>query len=65
MFSHILTSSRPSSKKIKKANKYFARKLDFKDLKLPIKVRNIQKIEQQNSIGISVFGYKNKGKHPA
>ena len=39
-------------------------KLDFKDIKFPVKVRDIHKIEKNNSIGISVFGYGNKEKHP-
>ena len=42
----------------------FAKKLDFKDIKDPVKVRDIQKIEKRNSIGISVFDYENKEKHP-
>ena len=47
---------------ITKAEKDFAKKLDFKDLKLPVKIRDIHKIEKNNSIGISVFGYENKKK---
>ena len=35
--------------------KYFAKKLDYKD---------IYKIEKKNSIGISPFGYKNRENHP-
>ena len=27
-------------------------------------MRDIHKIEKKNSIGIGVFGYENKGKHP-
>ena len=30
----------------------------------PVKIRDIHKIEERNSIGISVFGYENKGKDP-
>ena len=29
-----------------------------------MKIRDIHKIEKKNSIGISVFGYENKEKHP-
>ena len=47
---------------ITKADKYFAKKLDFKDVEFPIKTR--EKIEKQNSIGIIVFRYENKEKHP-
>ena len=49
---------------ITKADKRFAKRLDFKDIKLPVKTRDIHKIEKKNSIGISVFGYKNKEKYP-
>ena len=33
-------------KKIIKADKYFAKKLDFKVIKFPVKVRDIDKIEK-------------------
>ena len=33
-------------KKITKIDKDFAEKLDFKDVKFPVKVRDIQKIEK-------------------
>ena len=38
--------------------------LDFEDIKFPFKVKDIHKIQKKNSIGISVFGYKNKIKNP-
>ena len=50
--------------RITKVDRDFAKKIDFKDLKFPIKIRDIHKIEKKNSIGISVFGYENKEKHP-
>ena len=50
--------------RITKANKDFAKRLDFKDMKFQVKIRDIQKIEKKNSIDISVFGYGNKEKHP-
>ena len=43
--------------KITRANKDFAKKLDFKN-------RDTHKIEKKNCIGISVFGYENMEKHP-
>ena len=49
--------------RITKADKDFAKKLDFKDMKFPVKTRDIHKIEKKNSIDISVFGYKNKVKY--
>ena len=48
--------------KIAKAHKEFAKKLDFKDVKCPVKIGDIYKIEYKNSHSISVFGYENKGK---
>ena len=36
--------------------------LDFKHIKLPLKVTDIHKIEKKSSISISVFGYENKEK---
>ena len=50
-------------RKITKADKDFAKKLDFKDIKFPVQTRDIHKIEKNNSIRISVFGYKNKVKY--
>ena len=51
-------------RRITKADKDFAKKLDFKDIKFPVKIRDIHKIEEKYSIGISVFGYENKEKFP-
>ena len=48
-------------KRITKADEVFPKRLDFKDIKLSVKSRDIHKIEKKNSIGISVFGYENKG----
>ena len=45
--------------KITKADKDFVKKLDFEDIKFPVKFRNIQKTENQNSIGTSIFSYEN------
>ena len=51
-------------RRITKADKDFAKRLDFKDIKFPVKIRDIHKIEKKNSISISVFGYENKEKYP-
>ena len=48
--------------RIIKGGKDFAKKLYFKDIKLPVKVRDVHKIEKKNSIGVSVFGDENKEK---
>ena len=47
-----------------KADTDFAKRLDLKDIKFPVKISEIHKIEKKkNSIGISVFGSENKEKH--
>ena len=40
-----------------------SKKLDFKDIKFPVKTRDIHRIEKK-IISISVFGYENKEKYP-
>ena len=57
VFGQILTCCRSSSRKI-------LQKLDFKEIKFPVNIRDIQKIEKNISIDISVFGFENKEKHP-
>ena len=47
--------------RITKADKDFAKKVDFRDKKFPVKIRDIHENEKKNSIAISVFGYENKG----
>ena len=59
-----LNSANKYPARITKADKDFPKKLDFKEIKFPVKIRDIYKIEKKNSIGISVFGYENKEKHP-
>ena len=49
---------------ITKADKDFAKRLDFKGMKFPVKTKDIHKIEKKNSIGVSVFGYENEEKFP-
>ena len=50
--------------RIAKADKDFAIKRDFKDIRFTVKIKDIHKIEKKNSIGISVFGYENEENHP-
>ena len=38
-------------------------KLDFEDIKFPVKIKDNYKMEKKNYIGISVFGYENKVKY--
>ena len=41
--------------RITKAGKDFTKKIDFKDIKFPQKIRDIHKIEKMNSINISFW----------
>ena len=59
-----LNPSDHNPRRITKANKDFTKKLDFKDIKFPLKIRDIHKIEKNNSIGNGIFGYENKEKYP-
>ena len=45
------------------ADKEFSKKLDFKDIKFPVRIRDIHKLEKKSSIGISVFCHETKEEH--
>ena len=45
-----------------KLTEILQKKIDFKDAKCPVKIRDIHKIERKNSIGITACGYENKVK---
>ena len=49
---------------ITKADKDFAKRFSFKDIKFPVKTKDNHKLEKKNSICISFFGYENKEKYP-
>ena len=63
VFSQILTFYRSDLAKIRKIEKLFEDELDVEDIKCPVKIKDIHKIEINNSIGISVFVYESKGKY--
>ena len=46
-----------------KVYRLFGDKLDIKDIKFPVKIKVIHKIEKNNSISISAFGHENKVKY--
>ena len=51
--------------RITETDKGIAKRLDFKDIKFPIKIEIFTKLnKKKNSIYVSVFGYKNKEKVP-
>ena len=51
--------------RIAKTEKDFVKRLDFRDIKFPVKIKDIHKIKnKKNSLSISIFGYENKEKQP-
>ena len=51
-------------RRIRTVEKDFVRKLNFEDIKFPVKIKDIHKIKKTNYISISIFGYENKQKYP-
>ena len=60
VFRQILKSADHHPARMTIADKNVAKRLDFKDIKFPVKTRDIHKVEKKNSIGISIFGYENE-----
>ena len=50
--------------RIKKVDKPYIEKLDYSGVEFPVSVKHYNKIEKQNSITISVFGYEDKQPYP-
>ena len=50
--------------RIKKSDKEYVNKLDYSGVEFPIAVKHYNRIEKQNSVNISVFGYENKQPYP-
>ena len=50
--------------RIKKVDKPYVENLDYSGIEFPVNAKHYNKIEKQNSINISVFGYENKETYP-
>ena len=50
--------------RIKKADRQYVEKLDYSGVEFPVSVKHYNKIEKQNSINISVFGYEDRQPYP-
>ena len=48
--------------KLENIDKGFAKELEFKDIKFPVKIIDILKVEKANGIDVSVSGYENREK---
>ena len=46
------------------SDKEFVQKLDYSGITFPVQIKDVGKIEKQNSINISIFGYENKKLYP-
>ena len=57
MFDRYLNPADQNLRRVTKADKDFAKRLDFKDIKFSVRIRDIHKIKKKKSISISVFGY--------
>lgn len=62
VFCQTLKDHHPA--RMTKADNDFPKRFDFKDMKLAAKTRDTRNIAKKNYVGISLFGYENKVKHP-
>ena len=53
-------SSKEHLERIKNNDKKIAEKLDYDEIKFPIKEKDFNKLEAKNNICINVYGYENK-----
>ena len=62
LWAHIrhLNPQNKDPQRIKKSDKAFIQNLDYQGIEFPVTIKQINKIEEQNSINITVFGYENK-----
>ena len=64
MVSQILTSCRSSSTRIARPNKYFAKRLDFKDIKFLVIVRDMHKLKTRILSPLTFLFNEKKVKYP-
>ena len=62
VFGQVLTDQKSTI--IRKDKKNFAKELNFKYIKLLVKLRDIHKIDKNDCIDSNVFSYEKKRKHP-
>ena len=54
VFSHRLNMTNLHPARITKAEKHFAKKLDFKDIRFPVRIRDIRKIKKKKKIPLTL-----------
>ena len=50
--------------RIKKSDRAFIQNLNYEGTEFPVTIKQINKIEKQNSININLFGYEEKQPYP-
>jgi len=50
--------------RITKGDREFVQKLDYSDITYPVKIKDVGKIDKQNSININIFGYDDSRFYP-
>ena len=63
MVRYLLSTGNSFSRIRKIDKKDFIKELDFKDVRFPVKIKDIYKIYKKKFIRISVFGYEDKEKY--
>ena len=60
VFDQILTSCNHNPRRIRKVDRDFVREVDFKEIKFPVKITDIHKVEKKKNCieGFSVFDYE-------
>ena len=59
-----LNPQEKDSQRIKRHDKQYIEKLNYKGVTFPVSQKHYNKIEKQNSIKINVFGYEEKQPYP-
>ena len=52
------------SERVKMSDKEFVQKLDYSGITFPMQIKDVGKIEKQNPINISIFGYEDGNIYP-
>ena len=59
-----LNPQKEHPERVKLSDKKFAPTLDYSGISFPVQIKDVGKIEKQNSINISIFGYENVKIYP-
>ena len=59
-----LNPQNKNSQRIKKSDKQYINRLDYSSIEFPVIVKQMNKIENQKSININVFGYEKMQPYP-